>query len=217
MFQYVLANYTFYSNYSTPVCTTEFISFAKYYPEFMRRNTYLLGLSVDSIPSNLAWVYNIYRNTGIQIPFPIISDRDMKVSKAFSMISDNSDNFHNIRNVYIIDPNQKIRAILQYPPTTGRNIAEILRILEALQLTDQDNVATPANWLPGQPVILPYPQTYDELIERAKNPAGYNCVDWYLCFKQELPTQKNMVNIPNFPQVECTNAYSFNQPVNMMV
>ncbi|MNP37576.1 putative peroxiredoxin [compost metagenome] len=136
----------FYYRYITPVCTTEFISFAKYYPEFLRRNTYLLGLSVDSNASHLAWIYNIYKSTGIQIPFPIISDRNMNISTQYNMVDSNVTGTQTIRSVFIIDPNQRIRAILQYPMTNGRNIGEILRLLEAIQTTDRDNVVTPANW-----------------------------------------------------------------------
>lgn len=201
----------------TPVCTTEFISFARYYPEFLRRNAYLLGLSIDSNPSHLAWVYNIYRTTGVQIPFPIIADRDMAVARLYGMIAPNASTTQTVRSVFIIDPEQKVRAILQYPMTNGRNIGEILRLVDALQITDQDKVVTPANWLPGQPVILPYPQTYDELIERVKNPMGYSCIDWYLCYKQDTTNTQNMNNLPDFSINENVGGYNLNQPMNMYI
>lgn len=172
----------------TPVCTTEFISFAKYYPEFAKKNCALLGLSIDSNPSHLAWVYDIAKMTGIQIPFPIVADRDMSIAKKYGMLVESNNITNTVRSVFIIDPEQKIRAILQYPMTNGRNIAEILRLLDALQLSDTDNIATPANWMPGQPVIVPYPKTYDELLERVKNPNSYNCMDWYLCFENKSQT-----------------------------
>lgn len=182
----------------TPVCTTEFLSFANLFPEFSKRNTQLIGLSIDSNSSHLAWVNNIYRSTGINIPFPIVADRDMQISKMYGMIAPNTDSTKTVRNVYFIDPNQKIRAIISYPLTNGRNIYEILRLLDALQLSDLENVATPANWLPGQPVIVPPPQTYPELMERMKNPIGNSCMDWYLCYKNmKVPEFKNMCSNDN--------------------
>lgn len=177
----------------TPVCTTEFIAFAKYYPEFSKRNCSLLGLSIDSNSSHLAWVYNIYKMTGMHIPFPVVADRDMSIAKMYGMMPAAQNAAQTVRNVFIIDPEQNIRAILQYPMTNGRNIPEILRLLDALQTTDSDNVVTPANWMPGQPVIVPYPKTYAELLERVKNPVGYNCMDWYLCFKKGPEYMQPMV------------------------
>ncbi|MGL5348384.1 MAG: peroxiredoxin [Peptostreptococcaceae bacterium] len=167
----------------TPVCTTEFLCFAKYYPEFKKRNTELIGLSIDSNSSHLAWVYSLFQLTGVEIPFPIIEDRDMSVAKLYGMISEAMSNTSTIRSVFIIDDKQILRTILYYPLTTGRNIPEILRIVEALQTSDKEDVVTPANWFPGMPVILPYPKTYKELKSRVKNCENkYNCVDWYLCF-----------------------------------
>lgn len=131
----------------TPVCTTEFIAFAMYYPYFAQRNVQLLGLSVDSVYSHLGWVYNIYRNTGVEIPFPIIADGDMEISRLYGMISPAVSDTSTVRNVFIIDDKQIVRAVLQYPLTTGRCIPEILRIIDALQTSDRENVVTPANWL----------------------------------------------------------------------
>lgn len=166
----------------TPVCTTEFLAFAKMYPEFKCRNTELLGLSIDSNPSHLAWLNNIYRHTGIQIPFPVISDLDMKISRMYGMIAPNASTTQTVRCVFFIDPNQKVRAKLEYPMQNGRNIGEILRLLEAMQVTDSQNVYTPANWIPGAPTIVPAPTTFKQLLERTKNPNDFNCMDWYLCF-----------------------------------
>jgi peroxiredoxin (alkyl hydroperoxide reductase subunit C) len=191
------------------VCTTEFISFAKYYPEFTRINTNLLGLSVDSNSSHLAWIYNIYKNTGVQIPFPVIADRNMAIAKTYGMIAPNASDTKTVRSVFIIDPEQKIRAILQYPLTNGRNIGEILRLVEALQTTDKEKLSTPANWIPGQPLVVPSPNTFDELTERIKNPMGYNCIDWYLCFK---PESTNMMM--NMPMIQTNQP--FNQNMNYM-
>ncbi|HEY9058895.1 MAG TPA: peroxiredoxin [Pseudobacteroides sp.] len=167
----------------TPVCTTEFITFARYYPYFAQRNTCLLGLSIDSNPSHLAWVYNIYQKTGIRIPFPVVADRDGSIAKLYGMIAPDVSKTETVRNVFIIDPKGIIRAILQYPSTNGRNIPEIIRLIDGLQTSDKEKVVTPANWMPGQPVIVPYPKTYKELMERVQNPQGLMCMDWYLCFK----------------------------------
>lgn len=169
----------------TPVCTTEFISFTMYFPLFVQRNVQLIGLSIDSLHSHLGWVYNIFRNTGIEIPFPIIADRDMKIAQLYGMIAPAVSDTATVRNVFVIDENQIIRAILQYPMTTGRYIPEILRLVEALQTSDKDQVATPANWLPGTPVVVPPPNTYQQLMERVQNPQGYSCMDWYLCLKPD--------------------------------
>ncbi len=176
----------------TPVCTTEFLCFAKYYPNFKKRNTELLGLSVDSNSSHLAWIYNIYKNTGVEIPFPIIDDRKMEISQLYGMISEPMSDVATIRSVFIIDPNQILRTILYYPLTTGRNIPEIIRIIDALQTSDEQNVVTPANWLPGMPVILPPPKTYKELKERITSCSNNKkCIDWYLCF---VPDKSNSDN-----------------------
>ncbi|WP_296644801.1 peroxiredoxin [Romboutsia sp. 13368] len=169
----------------TPICTTEFLCFAKYYDEFKKRNTEIIGLSVDSNSSHLAWIYNIFQFTGIEIPFPIIEDRDMSIAKLYGMISEPMSNTSTVRSVFIIDDKQVLRTILYYPMTTGRNIPEILRIIEALQTSDRDNIVTPANWFPGMPVILPYPKTYKELknkVKKCSNNDNYSCMDWYLCF-----------------------------------
>ena len=165
----------------TPVCTTEFIEFSKMYPEFQKRNCNLLGLSIDSTPSHISWLTNIHNTTGIKIPFPVVSDRDMKISKMYGMIAPNISNTETVRSVFIIDPNQVIRAILQYPKTNGRNIGEILRLLDALQTTDKEKVATPANWVLGKSTILPAPNTFKEALEN-KNNFNNNCTDWYLCY-----------------------------------
>lgn len=134
----------------TPVCTTEFLCFAKYHNEFKKRNTELIGLSVDSNASHLAWMYNIFTMTGIDIPFPVIDDNDKYVAKLYGMISEQMSNTSTVRSVFIIDDKQILRTILYYPLTTGRNIPEILRIIEALQTSDKDKVVTPANWFQVQ-------------------------------------------------------------------
>jgi len=137
----------------TPVCTTEIIAFAKMNMYFNERNTYLLGLSVDSNASHLAWLYNIYCNTGIRVPFPIIADLSGEIARKYGMISSDVSNTETVRNVYIIDDKGKIRTILIYPMTTGRYIPEILRIIDALQASDANNMSTPVNWV-AMPIMV---------------------------------------------------------------
>lgn len=128
-------------------------------------------------------MYNISLLTGVEIPFPIIEDRDMRIAKLYGMISKPMSDTSTVRSVFIIDNNQILRTILYYPLTTGRNIPEILRIVDALQTSDRDNIVTPANWFPGMPVILPYPKNYKELKNRVNScNKKYSCMDWYLCF-----------------------------------
>ena len=169
----------------TPICTTEIMSFSKLNDEFKKRNCELLGLSVDSNPSHLAWIKNIEDNTGIQVPFPIISDLNKEVSKKYGMLASSMDDTQTVRNVYIINPEQKIRCIIIYPMSNGRNTTEILRTLDALQITDKENVLTPANWIPGNDTIMPSPQNYNNLMDKMKTNNPNNCIDWYLCFNKE--------------------------------
>lgn len=171
----------------TPVCTTEFIAFQNAQPQFAARNAELMGLSIDSNPSHLAWIQSIYQMTGIQINFPIIADRTGELAQLYGMVSPYVSKEKTIRDVFIIGPDQRIRAILSYPLTNGRNIPEILRLLIALQTTDAYNVYTPANWQPGQPVIVPPPQTYPELLARqsSSKTSGLSCQDWFLCFEND--------------------------------
>jgi len=166
----------------TPVCTTEFMAFSEIYDELKKRNTELLGLSVDSVSSHIAWIRNVEEKMGVKIPFPIIADLNKEVSQKFGMIHPSQSKTETVRCVFIIDPESKIRTILYYPLTTGRNMKEILRIIDALQTTDKHKVATPANWKPGDPVVVPPPGTTEQAEERTK--AGYDCKDWYLCFKK---------------------------------
>lgn len=169
----------------TPVCTTEFLAFATMAGDFDSLNTALLGISIDSNPSHLAWVHAIYETTGVTIPFPIIADRVGEIANLYGMVSNDVSNTETVRNVFIIDPNQKIRAILIYPLTNGRNIPEILRLLTALQTSDKYNVVTPANWEKGEAVLVPAPKDYDNLMERETNADSLDleCEDWFWCYK----------------------------------
>ena len=168
----------------TPVCTTEMIAFSKAFTYFENINTSLLGLSVDSNSSHLAWVYDIFCKTGIKVPFPIIADRNGEIARKYGMISSDVSVTETVRNVFIIDDKSVIRAILIYPLNVGRFIPEILRLVEALQVADCDNVSTPANWSPNQPTIISPPKTFDELIKRNESISkNNNGMSWYLSFK----------------------------------
>lgn len=169
----------------TPVCTSEFIAFAQLYPEFEKRNVELLGISIDSNPSHLGWLYSIMQMTGLVMPFPLIADRDANVAELYGMVNPDRLYEQSVRDVFIIDPNQRIRAILTYPASNGRNMYEILRLIDALQVTVTYGVSTPANWIPGDPVIVPVASTYEELLRRATNPDNLECYAWYYCFKDE--------------------------------
>jgi peroxiredoxin (alkyl hydroperoxide reductase subunit C) len=166
----------------TPVCTTEFMAFAEKFGEFQKRNTQLLGLSVDSQASHLAWVKNIEEKSGIKIPFPIIADGNKEVARKYGMLHPGQSTTTTVRATFIIDPEGTLRLILYYPLTTGRNIDEILRCIDALQTADKYHVATPANWKKGDKVIVPAPMDQESMEERQKE--GYECMDWYLCKKE---------------------------------
>ena len=172
-------------NSVTPVCTTEMIAFANAYQYFEKLNTCLLGLSIDSNASHLAWMHDIYCMTGIVLPFPIVADRNGSIARKYGMISNDISTTETVRNVFIIDDKGIVRVILVYPLNIGRFIPEILRIIQSLQMADCSKSSTPANWIPGQPVIIPSPRTYPQLQERlnyiSQNNNGMN---WYLTFKE---------------------------------
>jgi len=165
----------------TPVCTTEFIAFAKRAEDFRKLNAELLGLSIDSTYSHLAWARNIKEKFGQEIPFPIIADLDMKVAQAYGMIHPGAADTSAVRATFIIDPEGMLRAMVYYPMTNGRSIDEFLRLLAALQTSDEHGVATPEGWQPGDKVIVPPPQDIDSAEARMNE--GYECVDWYFCKK----------------------------------
>jgi peroxiredoxin (alkyl hydroperoxide reductase subunit C) len=165
----------------TPVCTTEFIAFAKAYPEFQKLNCDLLGLSIDSYYSHVAWVRNIKEKFGVDIPFPIIEDLSMKVANAYGMIHPGAADTSAVRATFIIDPNGILRAMVYYPMTNGRSIPEFLRLVTALQTSDANKIATPEGWQPGDKVIVPTPQDVEAAEKRMNE--GYECTDWYFCKK----------------------------------
>lgn len=169
----------------TPVCTTEMIAFTRAHTYFKNLNTELLGLSIDSNASHLAWIYDIYCRTGIQISFPIIADRSGEIARKYGMISNDISTTETVRNVFIIDSNGIVRTILIYPMNVGRFIPEILRIIQALQMADCAKGSTAANWIPNQPVIISPPKTFCELQERQQEILkNRNGINWYLSFKE---------------------------------
>jgi peroxiredoxin (alkyl hydroperoxide reductase subunit C) len=165
----------------TPVCTTEFMAFAKIYDELQKMNTQLIGLSIDSVHSHLAWIKNIKEKMGVEIPFPVIADLNMNVAKLYGMIQKGMGTTSAVRAVFFIDPEGKMRAMIYYPQSNGRYIPEVIRIIKAFQTSDEYGVATPANWQPGDKVIVPPPATQKEVEKRPTE--GYECKEWYLCFK----------------------------------
>jgi len=169
----------------TPVCTTEFIAFAQRHEEFQKKNTELLGLSIDSNYAHIAWVRNIKEKFGVDIPFPIIEDLSMKVANAYGMIQPGASDTSAVRATFVIDPDGILRAMVYYPMTNGRSIDEFLRLVTALQTSDSNACATPENWQPGEQVIVPPPATIDDANERANE--GYDYTDWYFS-KRSLDT-----------------------------
>ncbi|MDI9495801.1 MAG: peroxiredoxin [Bacillota bacterium] len=167
----------------TPVCTSEFIAFAQLHPEFEKRNVQLLGVSIDSNPAHIGWLYDIYLMTGIIMPFPLIADRDANVAELYGMVNPDRIYEQSVRDVFIIDPNQRIRSILAYPASNGRNMYELLRLIDALQVSTTYGVSTPANWMPGDPVIVPVASTLEEALERGGSPQDdLTCFAWWYCF-----------------------------------
>lgn len=175
----------------TPVCTTEFMTFGSMIDEFEAMNTKLVGLSVDSLYAHIAWLRKIQElewngMKNINVTFPLIEDIKMDVAKKYGMIQPNQSNTQAVRAVFIIDPNGVIRTILYYPLSTGRNFDEIKRIILALQKTDKDQCATPADWRPGKDVIIPPAGSCGVAKERMEGKdEGTYCLDWFMCFRKE--------------------------------
>lgn len=163
----------------TPVCTTELGFTAKLQDEFAKRNVKVLALSVDPVDSHKRWIGDINETQNTQVNFPIIADADRKVSTLYDLIHPNASDTLTVRSLFVIDPNKKIRLIITYPASTGRNFNEILRVIDSLQLTDNHKVATPANWQAGEEVVIvPSLQDADEIKRRF--PKGYRAVKPYL-------------------------------------
>ena len=175
----------------TPICTNEFMTSTNMIDEFKEINTELIGLSVDSLYAHIAWLRKIQElewkgMKNIEVTFPLIEDIKMDVANKFGMIQPNQSNTQAVRAVFVIDPKGIIRTILYYPLSTGRNFDEIKRIILALQKADTDHVATPADWRPGEDVIVPTAGSCGTAKERmeSKNDDTY-CLDWFMCFKKE--------------------------------
>lgn len=166
----------------TPVCTTEFVEFSGMRDEFEKRNVQLIGLSIDSVFAHIAWIRNIEANFGVKVFFPVIADLDMKVANLYGMIHPGASDTSTVRCVFIIDDKGILRAMIYYPLTNGRNMKEILRVIDALQTTDKEGLATPANWQPGEERIVPPPKTQSDAEKRVS--ADYECKDWYFCKKK---------------------------------
>ncbi len=166
----------------TPVCTTEFMAFAKLAEELSQRNVALLGNSIDSVYSHIAWVRDIKRNFGVDIPFPIIADLDMHVARLYGMLHEASAATATVRTVFFIDPARKIRAMIYYPLNVGRNFDEILRVVDALQTVDEHGVACPADWRPGEPAIVPPPATTQAAEARVQDDS-LDVTEWYFAKK----------------------------------
>jgi peroxiredoxin (alkyl hydroperoxide reductase subunit C) len=165
----------------TPVCTTEFMAFARAQDKFTALNTELLGLSIDSKYAHIAWVRSIKEKFGVDIRFPIIEDLSMRVAHAYGMVMPGASDTSAVRATFVIDPNGILRAMVYYPMSNGRSINEFLRLVAALQTADANKVATPENWQPGEPVIVPPPQTSDAA--EARKGEGYEYTDWYFSKK----------------------------------
>ena len=165
----------------TPVCTTEFMAFAQRHGDFQKLGCELLGLSIDSTFSHLAWTNAIKEKFGITIPFPIIEDLSMKVAQAYGMIQPGASDTSAVRATFIIDDKGVLRAMVYYPMSNGRSIDEVLRLVKALQTSDEHGVATPEGWQPGDKVIVPPPKTAEAMQKRLQE--GYECTDWYFCKK----------------------------------
>ncbi|MEN8815222.1 MAG: peroxiredoxin [Glaciecola sp.] len=165
----------------TPVCTTEFIAFARAAETFGAMDTELLGLSIDSIHSHIAWVRNIEENFDVKIPFPIIADLSMEVAHSYGMVQPGASDTSAVRATFIIDPEGVLRAMVYYPMSNGRSVDEFVRLVKALQTSDANSVATPENWKEGEEVIIPPPHTVEDAASREG--MGYNYVDWYFSKK----------------------------------
>ena len=175
----------------TPVCTTEFMTFATLAKDFEALNVQLVGLSVDSLYAHIAWLRKIQEiewkgMKNVKVEFPLIEDIRMEIGKKYGMIQPGQSNTQAVRAVFVIDPTGTIRTILYYPLTTGRNFDEIKRIIMALQKADKDGVATPADWRPGDDVIVPTAGSCGTAKERMENQSDDQyCLDWFMCFRRE--------------------------------
>jgi peroxiredoxin (alkyl hydroperoxide reductase subunit C) len=176
----------------TPVCTTEFMTFASMQEEFRKLNVELIGLSIDSIYAHIAWLRTIKEKIefngmkNVEVKFPLIEDLKMEVAKKYGMLQPNASTTQAVRAVFIIDDKAKVRAVLYYPLSAGRNMQEIKRLIIAMQKGDKEGIATPANWQPGEDVIIPPPGSCGAAKDRVETKEeGKYCLDWFMCFRKD--------------------------------
>ncbi len=166
----------------TPVCSTELTEFGRRHKEFEQRNVKLIGISVDSIHSHLAWTQNLQKILDVRLPFPLIADSTRKVSELYGMIHPGESETVTVRALFVIDPKQTIRAIIYYPLNVGRSVDEVARVVDALQTADKNGVACPVNWKPGDKVIVPPPKT-EQAVEERLAMQNVERLDFYLTKK----------------------------------
>ncbi len=166
------------------MCSTEFIEFARRFDEFERLNVQLIGVSIDSVPSHIAWVRDLEQMAGVQIRFPLIADLDQKVSQAYGLVHEAVSDTATVRAVFALDPKGNVRALLYYPQQLGRSVDELLRIFQALQTVDANGVSCPVDWVPGKQVVVPAPATIEDAAKRTNGGgAGLDVKSWYLSKK----------------------------------
>ena len=169
----------------TPVCSTEFVAFARAWQRFDDLGVQLIGVSIDSIYSHIAWVRDLEKNAGIEVKFPVIADLDQKVAGLYGLVHPEASDTSTVRAVFAIDPKQTIRAIIYYPQQLGRNIDELVRVFQGLQTIDGNGVSVGADWQPGQDVIVPAPATVADAAKRTNGGgAGLKVETWYLSKKE---------------------------------
>ncbi len=166
----------------TPVCTTELVEFARRHEDFRKKNVKLLGVSVDSIHAHLAWLANIKEKLGATIPYPLVADVEMRVAQLYGMLHPEASATATVRTLFVIDPKRVIRALIYYPMNVGRNVDEVFRLVTALQTADNFSCATPVNWQEGEKVVVPPPQTVEEVEERLSH-SDREVKDFYLTLK----------------------------------
>lgn len=166
----------------TPVCSTELTEFARRAQDFEKRDTKLIGISVDSIHSHLAWIQNLKQILDVELPFPMIADINTKVAQKYGMIHPGESETVTVRALFVIDPKGNIRSTIYYPLNIGRNVDEVIRVIDALQTADKNAVACPVNWKPGDSVIVPPPKTMKDVNDRLTS--NYERLDFYLCKKK---------------------------------
>lgn len=182
--------------------TSSLLVLSRQYEEFTKRNVQILAVTIDNNFSNIEWKMSILNTFGVLVPFPLLEDRNAEIANMYGMVNPDRIYEESVRDIFIISPEGQIRAILTYPVSCGRNTYEVLRIIDSLQLTEAFNVYTPANWMPGDPVIVPTTHSFNEALLRKEGQTGFFCPNWYSCFldynslagKDDASVQKRNVN-----------------------